>query len=403
MANPFNLVPQLGTAAPVHELYNIAHSRPFSLLFGNYSWALGIAGGLVLVWAINVIAGRRHGVEYRFTMPVAVAFLVAGFLNVLAEVQQPSRLIYGYFLGWDKVWSTAIIKYGIILLPLMLALCWWLTFQAMDREALNRSITRLSPLRRGLVDFFTLWSRRYSVLDGTVSRRIVLSVLIFLGLFAPLYSGVFLMYEHGVAIWNSPAQTVIFLATAIGKAALIMLVVLPALAWLAAGYGGRPKNTPLREHLRWTAVIAIAVAAITWYGWLWWMARLGSIEDLRAVALFNGPYASSVFWNWTIAGVIIPLVLLATPFGRQRWAQFLALIGALWGGYAVRMLILLGGEALVRSGAGFQAFIPSGQMLRDTGFSVLALLGVLAVLLLAFRAEGSPKLGDAKSRQGPAG
>lgn len=222
--------------------------------------------------------------------------------------------------------------------------------------------------------------------------------MVFLGLFAPLYSGIFLMYEHGVAIWNSPAQALLFLSTGVAKASLIVLVVLPALAWLATGHGGRAQVAPLR----WTAVIAIALSAIVWYGWLWWMAHLGTIEDLRAAALYQRPYASSVFWNWTFAGVIVPLVLLATPLGRQRWAQFCALIGALWGGYSVRMLILLGGEALARSGAGYQAFTPSAEMLRDTGFSVLALIGVLAVLLLAFGADRAPELGDAAG-QGQAG
>ena len=89
-----------------------------------------------MIWAIYVIAGRRRGVEFRFAMPLAVALIVGGFLNVLSEVQQPSRLIYGYFLGW-QYWDTAIIKYGIILLPLYLVLCWWLTFQAMDRRAMG--------------------------------------------------------------------------------------------------------------------------------------------------------------------------------------------------------------------------------------------------------------------------
>lgn len=73
-------------------------------------------------------------------------------------------------------------------------------------------------------------------------------------------------------------------------------------------------------------------------------------------------------------GIIIPLLLLLTPLARQRWAQVIALLGVLWGGYAVRVLILVGGEALIRSGAGYQAFSPSAEMLRDSGFSLVAVL-----------------------------
>jgi len=376
-ANPLAVPQSVDVAVPIHELLNVAHSRPFSMLFGNYSWALGAAGGLTLVWAIYVIAGRRRGLEYRYALPIAVALIVAGFFNVLSEVEQPSRMIYGYISGW-QYWDTAIIKYGIILLPLYLVVCWWLSFQAMDRETLNRSIEKMSPTPRFLADFFSLWSRHYSVMEASMPRRWVLGVLIALSLFAPMYSGIFLMNEHGVAIWNTPAQPLIFLTTAAAKGAMLMLVAVPFMAWLAVGR----KPEVVVAPLRWGAAISIGLSAVIWFGWLWWMGRFGSIEELRAADLFMGPYAGYVFWQWTLPGVIVPLVLLVTPLGRQRWAQIIALLGVLWGGYAVRVLILMGGEALVRSGAGYQTFTPSAQVLFYTGFSVLAAIGVLAAQLL---------------------
>lgn len=388
MANPLTTPGPVVPAAPLHELLNIDHSRPFSLLFGNYSWLLGAAGGLTIIWAIYVIAGRRQGVEYRFTMPLAVALIVVGFLNVLTEVSQPSRLLYGYFLGW-QYWDTAIIKYGIILLPLYLVLCWWLTFQAMDRQALDKAITHLDSRLRPLADLFSLWSRHYSVLDADGPRRWIVGVLVFLSLLAPMYTGIFLMNEHGAAVWNSPAQALLFMASAVAQGALMMLVVLPLLAWLATGNNTRALIAPLR----WTAAIGISVEAVVWFGWMWWIGRFGSIEDLRAAQLYMGPYAHTVFWNWTVVGIIGPLVLLVTPLGRYRWAQWLAALGVMWGSYAIRMLVLIGGEALIRSGAGYQAFTPSAEMLRYTGFSVLAFIGILAVLLLAIPKDRAPKIG----------
>ncbi len=376
-ANPLTVPQSIDPIAPLHELLNIAHWRPFSMLFGNYSWALGAAGGLTLIWAIYVISGRRRGLEYRYALPIAVALIVAGFLNVLSEVEQPSRMIYGYISGW-QYWDTAIIKYGIILLPIYLVLCWWLSFQAMDRATLGKSIEQMSPIPRFLADFFSLWSRHYSVMESTPWRRGVIGVLIFLSLFAPIYSGMFLMNEHGVSIWNTPAQPLIFLTTAAAKGAMLMLVAVPFMAWLAVGREPKVKVAPLR----WGAVISIALSAVIWFGWLWWMGRFGTIEDLRAVDLFMGPYAGYVFWQWTLPGIIVPLILLVTPLGRQRWAQFVAMVGILWGAYSVRVLILMGGEALIRSGAGYQEFIPSTQVLFYTGFSVLAAIGVLAAMLL---------------------
>jgi formate-dependent nitrite reductase membrane component NrfD len=387
MANPLTTPQSVIPAAPLHELWNIDHSRPFSLLFGNYSWLLGAAGGLTIIWAVYVIAGYRRGVVYPFTIPLAAALIVGGFLNVLAEVRQPSRMIYGYIVGW-QYWDTAIIKYGIIFLPLYLIMCWWLTFQAMDRPALGGAIMRLSPGLRPLADFFSLWSRHYSVLEGTISRRWIVGVIVFLSLFAPMYSGIFLMNEHGTPIWNSPAQALLFLADAIAQGTLTVLVFLPFLAWLATGHAAQP--TP-KAPLRWAAAISIGLEAVVWFGWMWWIGRFGGIEDLRAAHLYMGPYANTAFWNWYLVGLIVPLLLLVTSLGRYFWAQFLAALGVLWGSYAVRMLFLIGGEALIRSGAGYQTFTPSTKILWDTGFSVLAMIGVLAALLLALPANRAPE------------
>lgn len=388
MINPFTTPQAVIPAAPVHELFNVAHSRPFSLLFANYSCLLGAAGAMTVIWAVYVMAGRRSGPIYRFTMPFAVAMIVSGFLNVLTEVRQPSRLLYGYFLGW-QYGDTAIIKYGIILLPLYLIACWWLTFQAMEHKSLNAAIERLTPGLRPWADLGSLWSRHYSVLETTFLRRWVLGIVVFLSLFATLYSAIFLMNEHGVAVWNSPAPALLFLASAIAEAALMMLVVLPLLAWLATGTGWVRMPVPT---LRWTASIAIGIEVVTWFGWLWWMGRFGTVAELRAAQLYMGPYAGALFWNWTFAGLIVPLIALVTPLGRHFWAQLVAALGAMWGSYAVRIAIVIGGEALMRSGAGYQAFAPGADMLRYTAFSVVALIGVLAALLLALPKERAPEL-----------
>lgn len=358
------------------ELYNVVHDRPFSILFANYSWALGIAGALALLWAINAWRDRMQTPEHRFTMPLVVALVLGGFVNVLAEVQQPGRLIYGYFLGWDR-WDTAIIKYGIILLPLFLVLAWWLSFQCMPRQRLAAAIEGLSGARRGLADLFSLWSRHYSVFESAW-RKPILVLSAFLGLFAPLYSAVFLMNEHGVPLWNSAAPAILFLASSVAVAALAELVLIPAFVWAATAARAQAQTC----H-RVTAAVALGVCAVTWYGWMWWLGRFGSIEQLRAANLFMGPYASAITWNWGVAGLLMPLALLLTPPGATRGAQWLALLGSAWGAYAVRVATVLGGEAVNRSGAGYYTFHLSFGELWYSGVSVLLLLGILAALLAA--------------------
>lgn len=377
MSNPLTTPLFVPPLRPVTELYNVAHGRPFSILFANYSWALGIAGGLALLWAINAWRGNHERVEHRFTVPLVAALTIGGFANVLAEVQQPGRLIYGYYLGWYN-WDTAIIKYGIILLPLFLVLAWWLSFQSMPRQRLGEEIARLSAPWRQLADLFSLWSRFYSLFDRLWLTRIVLVVMVCLGLFAPLYSAVFLMNEHGVPVWNSPAEALLFLASSIGVAAVMMLVLVPLLGWL----GGGAWLTP-RPYHRWTAVIAFALCGIVWYGWMWWIGRFGTIEELRAANLFMGPYGKQIFLNWTLAGLIVPIVALITPFGSTRPAQAIACIGAIWGSYAARIGIVLGGEAINRSGAGYLAFHTEFAAFWYSAVSLLLVGGFLAALLAA--------------------
>lgn len=377
MSNPFTTPQFVPPLRPLNELYNVVHDRPFSILFANYSWALGVAGGLVLIWAINAWRHQTDTAEHRFTMPLVVALIVGGFVNVLAEVHQPGRLIYGYFLGWDN-WDTAIIKYGIILLPLLLVFAWWLTFQSIPRARLAAEIAPLPGLWRKLADFFTLWSRHYNLVESRWLKPVIV-VMVFLGLFAPLYSAIFLMNEHGVPVWNSPAEAILFLASSIAVAALAELTVIPALAWLVTE--SRPESQ--YDALRVTAAVALGTCLIVWYGWLWWLGRFGTIEELRAANLFMGPYAAQITLHWLFIGLIVPLVLLLLPSGRRYGAQWIAVFAAAWGSYALRWNVLFGGEAINRSGAGYYTYHPTFEVLWYSGVSVVLLLGILAALLAA--------------------
>ena len=394
MSNPLTTPQLVLPARPINELYNVVHDRPFTILFANYSWALGVAGALALLWAIETWRSRRESDEFRFTLPLAVALIVGGFINVLSEVQQPGRLIYGYYRGWSN-WDTAIIKYGIILLPIFLMLTWWLSFQVMPRKDLAGEIASLSDPWRALADFFSLWSRHYSLFDRPLLTRIVLVTTAFLGLFAPLYTAVFLMNEHGVLLWNSPAQAMIFLASSIAMAALIQAALAPVLRWLTTGQWQLADNS---KELRWLAVIAIATCAVVWYGWMWWLGRFGMTEQERAANLFMGPYASEVFWNWTFIGLLVPVFLLLLPIGRAWWAQFIACFGVLWGSYAMRLGTVLGGQAINRSGAGYYTFHFTFEEFWYTGVSAVFTLGILAALLAAMPRERQRQLAQPSAR-----
>lgn len=376
MSNPLTTPQTVGVAQPLNELLNIVHERPFSLLLANYSWLLGIAGGVVLIWVVYVWRGQRDRISFAFAMPLAVILVIVGFLNVLAEVQQPSRLAFGYLYGWTY-WDTAIIKYGILLLPLLLMGAWWLSFQSLDRAALADAIGRLPPRWRRAADVLSLWSRTWRLEDRSALYKAVLALMFLLGLFAPLYSGIFLMNEHGVPVWNSPAQALIFLALGVAKGAVALMVFVPLLRRLATG-----ERVTINPELGWVAAASVTLAMIVWAGWMWWLGRFGTIAELRAANLFMGPYASSIFWNWWVIGFLLPVAILVSPLRLRPGFSALAAASVLWGSYAVRYFIMIGGQALNRSGASYLAFQPNGHVLWYTGFSLLFLAGLIALLLL---------------------
>ena len=386
----FSLMASTDGPRALGELLNVAHERPFSLLFANYSLMLGIAGGAAILWAFLLWYSSwerslRDHAAFRLAPLIAVSLIAAGFLNVLAEVQQPSRLIYGYLFGWTY-WDTAIIKYGIILLPLLLMLCWWLTFQCLPREDLEKRIAPLSSPWREAADFFSLWSRRYSVFDNPLATNLVLIAMVLLGLFAALYSGIFLMGEHGVPLWNSPALPVLFLSTGLAGAVLILIGLIPIVRSLL---GDEPtvvvssqKEEKEEKELRGFGVVFLFLSAFLWLVWMWGLKHFGGVEELRAVQLFQDPYEGMIVAHWWFIGLFIPIGIMLTPLWNSQALKGVAAVAALWGAYMIRVIILAGGQAGNRSGAGYLSFTPGGEVFWYSGFSLLFLVFLLALMLL---------------------
>ena len=369
------------------ELLNVAHGGAFSLLFVNYSLMLGLAGGVAMLWAVDVWRGKRKDPTFRFAMPITVGLLAGGFMNVLSEVQQPGRLVYGYLYGWTYG-DTAVIKYGIILLPLLLALSWWLAFQTTDRDALRAAIEARPAWLRPLLRFCTLWSENYDVLEAPGSRRLLLGLLFLLGMFAAAYSGLFLMGEHGVAVWGTPILPLLFIATGLAGGAMLLAVVAPVLHALATG-----SWRPAARRFRWIALASVGAMAVFWYVFLWWAGNFGSVEHARFMALLSGPLGAVAFWQVALIGLLLPLLVLVLPSGRQFFGCLVAAVTIVWGAYAMRYLVVIGGQRVARSAAGDLAFAPSREVLWNTAFDVL--LAVALMVLLAALLPMAPRIGGA--------
>ncbi|RMF14997.1 MAG: hypothetical protein D6757_05360 [Alphaproteobacteria bacterium] len=144
----------------------------------------------------------------------------------------------------------------------------------------------------------------------------------------------------------------------------------------------------------------MVVAVVTWFGWMWWIRRLGTLPDQQLAALVSGPYRQAIVWHWEIIGLILPLVLLATPLGGHELSRWVAGVGILWGSYAIRYFVVVGGQSLSRSGAGYLKPVIEPDVIWYSGFSFLFLIGLLALLMLLmnYNLDDRPSLKEGEAK-----
>lgn len=370
----------MNTLTPkMNEILNVVHEQPFSILLPNYSYLVGVAGGIFLIWVVFVLLRKKMTSGLALALPMAVVFAIAGMVNVMVEVHQPGRLIYTYLYGWNYI-TTAFIKWAEFLLPLFILFSWWMAMQTL-RDSYRHEIDAMTSVQQKLLDFFSLWSRHYSVFEHQHWRLPILLTALLLGLFPPMYSGLYLMAEHGISFWNTAIIPLLFLVTGVAAGAGCYLVLFPLFAKLA----GMTAEEDLHAYAP-ILLITSLLAGFLWISYQWWLSHFGDISGQRALEFFNTQYHSVIWLHWLIPGIIIPVVGLLF-FSHQRWMQILTGCCAIYAAYAIRFIIIIGGESLNRTGFGFKTFSPASHALSTTFTNLFLLLGLIALFLWLFPFE----------------
>ncbi|MCY9856182.1 hypothetical protein [Vibrio mediterranei] len=309
------------------NIINVSNQMPFGLLFVNYSLLAGMAGGLGVAWALCT---EKPSKAY-LPQLVAVALALCATFNVLAEVQQQGRLIYGFIGGWEN-WNGSIIKYGVPAIPVfmgLLLLTIFTPFHPIAEKLFN-------PLRAGIV---------------------------VLGLFLPAYSGIWMMNEHGVALWNSPLTVVLTSLSGVAVGALLFNVL---------SHDGSTIRSNILRTLLFTNIAFLFLAN-------WWAIRFSGSEVQLSKALLDTHFAGI---EWTAFGGFV-LALAILLISRSRAMALTAFVLSAVGAYFVRYCLLVGGEGASRSGGGIALFAPDLHELFFTVASLLLTGGLFAALLLA--------------------
>ncbi|UJF17341.1 hypothetical protein L0B53_00760 [Vibrio sp. SS-MA-C1-2] len=311
------------------SLVNIMHQSPFGLLFVNYSLLLGIAGGLAICWVLlNWNSAKRHNLT---PLILALTLSIGGVLNVLAEVQQQGRLIYGFIYGWEH-WYGSIIKFGILGIP---ALC-------------------------GLLVLFLLPVKYNKVID-----RLLKIAMLLVALFLTMYSGIFMMNEHGIALWNTPLSPLMTMLTGIASGAFVYSLC-----------SDKRENDKIAYYIGFglTLLALIFSLLLSWWGHLFAGVMLADSFSLLDQH-FNG-----MQWLTLITFIIATVIPIAQCPAKS--SRVVTLIASLISGYLLRYLFVAGGEGVSRSQAGFLIFTPDHQEFFYTAASLLFMVGVFALLLL---------------------
>lgn len=367
---------------PIREYLNVAHYPSITPLLANYSALFGIAGAIFLFWAWRQLRGLgTDSLVHRLSLPMVSALGIAGLMNPVVEMEQPGHLWNIYFLGlaqsgWYNM-GTAIIKMGVIFLPVFVVVAWWLGMSVLKPQ-IGEALEGRPRWQQITGDIFTLWVRRFNPLDKPVFGRAITMFGLVVALFAILYSPIFLMTEHGVELWGSAFVPAVFFASSIAGGAAFLWLMVPV-----ANYLITPRKAPRvaagidEHHVRWLWLGSL-VAAVLWLFWHQYAWHYGTVELRRAFWTLEHPYwwLSWGWWFWGGAAVS-SVLLIFRALRKNLLVVGICAASALIGTFALRFAVVIAGQAVPKSGAGYYWYVMSGGMRADLIFDWVLCMGLL--------------------------
>ena len=274
--------------------YTIFHTVAWPSTYAYYFFVIGISAALFFIsglsWFREEFKSLRTSSFY-----LSFALLVVGGLLLIADLSQPMRFIYTLNPFY---WNFASpLTWGSILLLLFGAasVAYFLAMQKND-EALARKLA-------------------------------VAGSLIALGL--PIYTGFDLSVHQHRPVWNTPLMPVLFVALSLISGAAVA-------SFLAKG------EARLLTSLRQIMLVASGATAVMLLSLLVTTANGGSASELTFMFMTSGLLGAVFIGLGVIVGTVVPLAVLAVPFGKQASGIMLASVLLLVGGMALRYSILMG-------------------------------------------------------------
>ncbi len=339
---------------PIITILDALHGVDWSLAISQYFFFTGVSAAAFLISALTYVFGNEH---YRtiakLSLIVAFTMLAAAPLNLIADLSQQGRF---YSLLYHTH-STSPMSWGGFLLPtftLLIALEGIFVFRA---EFANKA-QQSSGWKQQLYAWLALGKKE--VTPQTEKRdkkwRYVLGVLgLFFAFGVEVYTGYILGVVRARPLWHTPLMPIIFLLSAMVSGLAFMLL----LTWLMVrDEGGRVPwqlINRLAVLLGWTIVTELIIR-LFWYS-IGYFYSYGSYQDVIQF-LFREHFVDTVILEILVALMIPAVIMLVPALRRIRPLVILASLVTVAGVWFFRWNLVIGGQEIPKTTAGFYHYNP---------------------------------------------
>jgi formate-dependent nitrite reductase membrane component NrfD len=266
--------------------YDVAHpARPWGGKVAAYLWTKSIAAGALLVAALGVMSGQAAGNALAGIVApvVALVFLALTSVLLVADLKRPERFLYLLTMPNPRSW---LVRGAWILLAFGAAAAAWLVAG---------------------------WTGHPGALQWLAAPVIVLAAA------AAAYSALLFGQAEGRDFWQSPVTLPHLLVAAVAAGSAVLL--------LAAGPLGGGLGAPrgLRLVLFGALGLSLVLMAADLLGFH------ASQDAARAArTLTRGSLAGWLWSGVVVAGTVLPMLLLASPWPPGWALGALLSLGGLW-------------------------------------------------------------------------
>ncbi|MHB8142985.1 MAG: NrfD/PsrC family molybdoenzyme membrane anchor subunit [Thermoleophilia bacterium] len=298
----------------VNVVYSVQHQLPLVMYIGQYFFFTGLSAGSFVISVIATLLGRKEFKPIgKITALLAPILLIIAPLNLILDLEQPLRFWHLFvFYNW-----TSPITYGSFLLtayPVM-----------------------------GII---------YAIMVYT-NRQKAAKILGILGI--PLaisvhgYTGFILALAKARALWNTAAMPTIFLVSAmVSGIGLVVIIAAARWKWFdkAATVEQREKDKRLIIQLAQFMAYTIMLDLFLVLSDILVLLTAHSDAYQAGMLILTGNFAPLFLGVEIFLGSLVPMVLVLGPTRKSMKAIVIASILVNIGVYAMRFVMVIGGQSI---------------------------------------------------------